>query len=183
MFVIALGPWSGLVASSLREEIPAYVTMEECVRVKAPDGFPLHSLTGGLEIISRVDGDLILATAEVRSKEHYFTSKKRDDFDSSLSEEIKERNIAAGMKLLPDLLKQAEFVEHRGDLLAYGPAPFYQKPVMGRFPRWANGYVATRFGGMGINMSVGVGEVMADLIVDGDVSFSVKKMIEHLNPK
>ena len=45
-----------------------------------------------------------------------------------------------------------------------------------------NGYVATRFGGMGINMSVGVGEVMADLIVDGDVSFAVKKMIEHLSP-
>ncbi len=85
------------------------------------------------------------------------------------------------MKLLPDLLETAEFVEHRGDLLAYGPSPFYQKPVLGRLQGWGNGYIASRFGGMGINMSVGAGEVMADLIVDGEVPFGVKNMIEHLS--
>ncbi len=30
--------------------------------------------------------------------------------------------------------------------------------------------------------SVGAGEVMADLIVDSEVAFGVKKMIEHLSP-
>ncbi len=47
---------------------------------------------------------------------------------------------------------------------------------------WENGYIASRFGGMGIHMSVGAGEVMADLIVDSEVAFGVKKMIEHLSP-
>ncbi len=82
--VIAMGPWSGQVTSRLGKEIPAYITMEECIRVKAPKGFPLHSITCGVEIISRVDGDLILATAEVQSISHYFESKKREDFDTSL---------------------------------------------------------------------------------------------------
>jgi glycine oxidase len=180
--VIAMGPWSGKASSLLGTEIPAHITMEECLRVKAPKGYPLHSLTGGVEIISRVDGDLILATAEVESKSHYFESKARQDFDTGLSEAIKTKNIEAAMELLPTLLKSAELVEHRGDLLAYGPSPFYQKPVMGRIPGWENGYVATRFGGMGINMSVGVGQVMADLIADGEVSFQVKKMMECLGP-
>jgi hypothetical protein len=31
-------------------------------------------------------------------------------------------------------------------------------------------------------MSVGVGQVMADLIADGEVSFQVKKMMECLRP-
>jgi len=180
--VIAMGPWSGQASSWLGKEIPAYVTMEECLRVKAPEGYPLHSITCGVEVISRVDGDLILATAEVQSLPHYFESKKREDFDTSLSEEIKNRNIEAAVDLLPDLLDKAELIEHRGDLLAYGPDPFYQKPVMGRFPDWKNGYVATRFGGMGINMSIGAGEVMADLIADGQVPVGSKKMMEHLSP-
>lgn len=180
--VIALGPWSGFAASWLGQRIPAYITLEECLRIKAPENFPLQSLNCGVEII-RVDGDLILATAEVRSVAHYFESKQRADFNTELSEEIRDVNINAALKLLPDLLQKAELIEHRGDLLAYGPAPFYQKPVMGRFKEWKNGYIASRFGGMGINMSVGAGEIMADLIAEGEVSFNVKDLVECLSPK
>jgi glycine/D-amino acid oxidase-like deaminating enzyme len=94
----------------------------------------------------------------------------------------KDRNIEAAMKLIPDLLEKAVLVEHRGDLTAYGPSPIFPKPLLGRFREWKNGYIASRFGGMGIHMSVGAGEVMADLIVDSEVAFGVKKMIEHLSP-
>jgi hypothetical protein len=86
------------------------------------------------------------------------------------------------MRLLPDLLEGAELVEHRGDLLAYGPEPYYHKPVMGRLPGVDNGYIATRFGALGIQMSVGAGEVMADLIADGKVPFRAKQMLEYLSP-
>lgn len=179
--VIAMGPWSGQAASHLGVTIPAYITMEECVRLRAPRGYPLHSVTGNVEVISKVNGDLILATAEVRSKSQYFESKARPDFDCGLSETIKRENLEAASQLLPELLAEAEVTEHRGDLLAYGPPPFYQKPVLGGLEGWENVYVATRFGGMGINMSVGVGEVVADLVVDGTVSFGKRKMVEHLS--
>jgi glycine/D-amino acid oxidase-like deaminating enzyme len=114
---------------------------------------------------------------------HYFESKKREDFDASLSDEIKTVNIERAMSLLPELLKDAELVEHRGDLLAYGPAPYFHKPVLGRFPNWENGYIASRFGGMGINMSIGAGETMAHLIVDSEAPFETKQMVEILSPE
>ncbi|MCP4751106.1 MAG: FAD-binding oxidoreductase [Proteobacteria bacterium] len=130
--IVAAGPWSGQCASRLGCEIPATITMEECLRLKAPKGFPLHSINCGIEIVSRIDGDVILAVAEVESKSHYFESKRRDDFDTRLSEDIKTRNIETAMNLLPGMLDTAELVEHRGDLLAYGPAPFGTKAMMER---------------------------------------------------
>lgn len=183
IFIIAMGPWSGAASGWLGQEVPMYITMEECLRVKSPPNYPLRSLTCGLEIISRIDGDLILAVAEVQSKMHYFESKKREDFDDSLSDEIKTVNIERAMSLLPELLKDAELVEHRGDLLAYGPAPYFHKPVLGRFPNWENGYIASRFGGYGINMSIGAGETMAHLIVDSEAPFETKQMVEILSPE
>ena len=179
--VIAMGPWSGQAASWLGQEIPMEVAMEECLRVRPLYDFPRHSLAGRVEILSRVNGDVVLATAEVRSKAHYFDFKARPDFDDSLSEEVKTQNIEAAMKLLPSLTK-SELVEHRGDLLAYGPAPFYHKPVMGRFPTWQNAYIATRFGGMGIHLSVGAGEYMADFIAGEDPPVRVKQMMKVLSP-
>jgi hypothetical protein len=47
-------------------------------------------------------------------------------------------------------LMKPDLVEHRGDHLAYGPDPYYHKPVMGRLPGWENGFIATRFGAFGI---------------------------------
>jgi glycine/D-amino acid oxidase-like deaminating enzyme len=181
--VIAMGPWSGQAASLLGKEIPAHICMEECLRVRVQEGFPLHSIYNHVNLISRIDGDVIIASAQHESLSHYYESTKREDFDSRLTDSVKEKNIEAAMELIPDLLEASELVEHRGDLLAYGPDPIYQKPVLGRLQGWENGYIASRFGGMGIMMSVGVGEVMADLIVDSEVPFRVRKMIEHLTPE
>jgi hypothetical protein len=36
---------------------------------------------------------------------------------------------------------------------------------------------------MGINMSVGAGETMTYLIVDGEAPFETKNMVETLSPK
>jgi len=180
-FVIAAGPWSGQIASFLGYDIPLNVIMEECLRIKAPKNYPLHSLAGGVEILARVNGDIILATGEIQSVEHYFSSKARPDFDDSLSEEVKTKNIEAAQEILPDL-EQFKLIEHRGDLLAYGAEPYYHKPVMGRFPSWKNGYIATAFGGMGIHLSAGAGEAMADLIAEGNAPYRVKCLLEHLRP-
>jgi glycine/D-amino acid oxidase-like deaminating enzyme len=78
--VIAMGPWSGKAASWLGKEIPVHVTLDECLRVKVPEGFPLHSIYGDVNIISRVDGDLILAFAEYTSAQHFFDAAKRRRF-------------------------------------------------------------------------------------------------------
>lgn len=180
--IIAMGPWSGQATSRLGNEVPIVNAMTECLRIRPKKGFPRHSLADGLEVLSRVSGDIILAGAETNEGGGYFELKSRPDFDASLSEDVKTRNIESAMALLPELLEEAELIEHRGDLLAYGPKPYYHKPVMGRLPEWENGYIATRFGALGIQMSLGAGEVMAGLIAEGEVPFHAKKMMEHLSP-
>ena len=180
--IIAMGPWSGLATSWLGNEVPVVCAMTECLRVRPKKDYPQHSILHDLEILARVNGDIILAGAGGRTQAEYFRSKIKPDFDISLSEEIKNKNIEAAMRLLPDLLEGAELVEHRGDLLAYGPEPYYHKPVMGRLPGLDNGYIATRFGALGIQMSLGAGEVMADFIADGEAPARAKQMIEYLSP-
>jgi glycine/D-amino acid oxidase-like deaminating enzyme len=84
-------------------------------------------------------------------------------------------------RILP-ALEDATIVEHRGDLLAMAPTPPYQKPVMGRLPKWQNGYIASRFGGDGICMSPATGELMAELIDTGKAPLRARRMFERLAP-
>ena len=180
--VLAMGPWTSQAAAKLGCDIPFYPTMEECLRIRPKKAFPLHSLVGGVEILARVSGDVVLATAEVESLSHYFESKFRPDFNDRLSENIKIKNIEAAVNILPELLQDAELVEHRGDILSYGPDPIYQKPVIGPLPDWQNGYVATRFGGMGMVLSVGTGRIMADLIANNRTPNYARHLLDYLSP-
>ena len=176
--VIAMGPWSVQSSSWLGRKIPAHVIMEECLRVKAPAGFPPHSLAhGSRTIVSLLGGDLILAGGDDDS----WFYKTKDDFEYGLSDDMKNQIMQGAIGVASDL-ENAELIEHRGDLLAYSPGPNYHKPVLGRLPEWDNGYVATRFGGLGIMLSPGVGEVMADLIADGEVPYRAGHMMEYLSP-
>jgi glycine oxidase len=181
--VLATGPWSGRATSWLGSEVPILNAMTECFRVRPRKTFPEHCLGGEVTILSRVNGDVILASAEAHTKEEYFGLKARSDFQTPLSEEVKIKNIEAATDILPWLLEDADLVEHRGDLLAYGPDPYYHKPVMGRLPGWENGYIATRFGAFGIQMSVGAGELMAELIANDRVPFHAKQMLNHVSPE
>ena len=180
--VLAMGPWTSQAAHKLGCEIPFYPTMEECIRIRPRKEFPLHSLVGGVEILARVSGDVVLATAEVDSVSQYFESKFRPDFNPRLSENIKIKNIETAINLLPELLEDAELIEHRGDILSYGPDPIYQKPVIGPLPGLQNGYVATRFGGMGMVLSVGTGLIMADMIANNQAPYYARHLLEHLSP-
>ena len=97
--VLAMGPWTSQAANKLGCEIPFYPTMEECIRIRPKKEFPLHSLVGGVEILARVSGDVVLATAEVDSVSQYFESKFRPDFNPRLSENIKIKNIEGELDL------------------------------------------------------------------------------------
>lgn len=181
--VIAAGPRSGQIASFLGVDIPIHPVLIECLRIKAPEGFPMHSLGGRqCEILARVSGDIILSTTEGESgtRDDHFKKMARPDFDASLSEDILEPTLKAAIDLLPDL-KDAELIEHRGDLVGYAPGPTYVKPLLGGLPGWDNGYFATA-GGFGIQLSVGMGEIMADLIIDGQAPYFAKQMMERIRP-
>jgi glycine oxidase len=176
--VIAMGPWTRRATSWLGKEIPSHLLMEECLRVEGPDGWPAHTVAyGHTTIVPLINGDVILAGG---GEGDPFLDT-RDDSDDALSEEVKARILQRVVEVLPGL-EDARLIEHRGDLLAFTPGLNPHKPVMGRLPGWENGYVATNFGGMGICLSPGVGQIMADLISDGEAPFRAKQLMEVLSP-
>ena len=180
-FVIATGARNGQTTSLLGTEIPVHPCLVECLRVRPPKDFPKHSLGGRrCEILSRINGDITLAASEDASRFDFFDGKVRSDLDATLSEDFVERTLEAAIEILPDL-KDAQLIEHRGDLLAHGPSPLYNKPALGRLPDWENGYIATEASN-GIHLSVGMGQVLADLIIDGHVSCDARQMLEHIRP-
>ena len=85
-------------------------------------------------------------------------------------------------RILP-ALEEATIVEHRGDLLAMAPTPPFQKPVLGRLPKWRNGYVAARFGGDGVCMSPAAGELMAELVDTGRAPLRARRLFACLAPE
>jgi glycine oxidase len=175
-FVIAAGPWSRPVASHLGVDVPMRTVLCECIRVEVPGGLPLQTLVAGdYWIIPKVNGEVILSP--------YLSSiSERDDFDASLTEQLKLRTLASCTEVLP-ALEEAKLVEHRGDLLALRVSAPFQKPTLGRLPQWQNGYLATHFAGLGINMSPAAGELMAELIATGKPPLRAAQVLGHLAPR
>ncbi len=90
------------------------------------------------------------------------------------------KSPAAFCRGLP--VEKAKLVEHRGDLIAGSPMPL-QKPTLGRLPQWENGYLATHFGGLGINLSPAAGELMAELIATGRRPLRAAQTLAQLAPR
>jgi len=172
--VLTMGPWSGQGTSWLGKEIPIEVHREQCLRVELPERLPAYGIwaTEGA-ICPKVNGTVIL---------HGFRNLPdyQPEFDSSLTENARNAAMEAGISLLPGL-EAAKIVEHRGDL--EGWAPNYMQPVLGLLPEWENAYIAARMGTYGMMLSLGVGQVMADIIIgDGHAPDRIKDMMDFLSP-
>jgi glycine oxidase len=175
--VLAMGPWIGEGSALLGCEIGCRPVFSECLRATMPVGLPLHTLEAGdFWILPKKNGEVILATYGPAD----FID--RPNLDPSPSEEVMHKVVKGVARILP-ALEDATIVEHRGDLLAMAPTPPYQKPVMGRFPGWQNGYVASRFGGDGVCMSPATGELMAEFIETGEAPLRARRMFERLAPR
>jgi glycine oxidase len=175
-FVIAAGPWSRHVASHLGGDVPMRSFMTECARVEVPGGLPFQPLVAGDHwIVPKLNGEVILAR-------YVGGISPRDDFDDSLDDEPILRTVSGCAEVLP-ALGEAKLVEHRGDLLALRASAPFQKPTLGRLPQWENGYLATHFAGLGINMSPAAGELMAELIATGRRPLRAAQTLAHLAPR
>jgi len=174
VFVLAMGPWSGRGASWLGEEIPIWVNREQCLKLEVPQRLPnywISSASTDITILPKVNGTVILGHAGVPDHQ--------PGFDSNLTEKVKMELLELAIDLLPSL-KEAKIAEHRGDLEGWAPAPSRIQPILGRLPEWDNAYIAARMGTLGMMLSLGVGQVMADLILGG--GNRIKNMMEFLSP-
>jgi len=172
-FVIAAGPWSRPIASQLGVDIPMRMLMAECIRVEVPGGLPFQTLVAGdYWIIPKLNGEVILGP-------YVGSMSPRETYDNSLNEELKLKALTECAAILP-ALEEAKLLEHRGDLLTMPAEAPFEKPTLGRLPEWRNGYVATHFGGLGINMSPAAGELMAELIATGKPPLRAARTLDHL---
>ena len=177
VFVLAMGPWSGQGTSRLGKEVPILINREQCLRMQVPKQLPPYALAtpAAQTIIPKVNGEVILG--------HAGLADLQTSFDVSLTtEEAKMTLVNDAIELLPTL-NDAELVEQRGDFECWSPPPNRIQPVLGRLPEWDNAYIATRFGTLGMMLSLGAGQTMADLIIaDGRIPERVKTMMEVLSP-
>jgi glycine oxidase len=174
--VLAMGPWIGQGTALLGREIGCRAFLAQCLRAEVPGGLPLHVIGAGVYwILPKRNGEVILSMYDGPDL------IERPNLDASLTEEVKLETLKGVARILP-ALEDAKILEHRGDLLAVAPTPPYHKPVMGRLPEWQNGYIASRFGGLGVCMSPATGELMAELIDTGKAPLRARRMFERIAP-
>jgi glycine oxidase len=172
-FVIAAGPWSPPIASHTGVDLPMRMVMAECIRVEVPGGLPLQTLVAGdYWIIPKVNGEVILGP-------FLGCMSPREIYDDSLNEELILKTVTECAAILPEL-SDAKLLEHRGDLISMPADAASEKPVIGRLPQWRNGYLATHFGPLGINMSPAAGELMAEMIATGKPPLRAARTLDHL---
>lgn len=174
--VIAMGPWSCDGTKWLGKELPIQLVLEACLRMEVDTPLPVHGISNGkYTILPRTGGkELIMGSA---GDPHLMT----DSWSTALSEDHKYEILDNCIAMAPSM-EDAKLVEYRGDLQGWAPGPVYHKPAMGRVPGYTNGFVATRFGTLGVCQSLGAGTLMADLIIDGSVPAAHQKLMEHLDP-
>ncbi len=175
-FVLATGPWSGSVTARLGKALPIVINREQCLRMEVPKRLPPFGLAGpnGQTIVPKVGGDVILG--------HAGLSDLQTNLDVSITtEDAKLMMLNDAMELLPSLA-EAKLVEQRGDFECWSPPPNRIRPVLGRLPEWDNVYLATRFGTLGMMMSLGAGRVLSDVIVDGKPPERFRRLLDELSP-
>jgi len=176
VMVLAMGPWSRQGTSWLGKEMPIRINREQCLRAQVPERLPPYALRGPkVGIIPKVNGEVIMGISGAEDLQTEYTV-------AQTTEAVKAEILEAAVELLPGL-REAKLIEHRGDLESWPPPPNSVEPIIGRLPEWDNVYLATGFGTEGIMMSLGAGQVMAELIIRGGrLPNRFRAMMEHLSP-
>lgn len=176
-FILATGPWTSRASAALGREIRVLVNREQCIRMQPPAPLPPCGLVApdGVTIISKVGGDVIVG--------HAGRADLQTEFDVSLTTEAVRMHLLGGATELLPGLAEGKLVEHRGDLEGWSPPPRRIQPVLGRLTECENAYVAARFGTLGMMMSPGTGQIMADLVAaSGAASLRFRRLLEVLAP-
>ena len=151
--VIAMGPWSGMVADWCGALAPVEPLKGQILRLRH-EGPPFNVSLNyrGNYVDSKADG-LIWAgsTEENAGFDDHPNSRGRDSILNDLAH------------MAPSVVS-ARMVNHTACLRPVTPDGI---PIVGRLPGWDNLYLATGAGRKGILWSVGMSQVAADLITQG----------------
>ena len=152
--VIAMGPWSQMIAGWCDTELPVQPLKGQILRLRH-DGpaFNVALNYRGNYVDTKPDG--LVWTGSTEEEEGF------DDNPSSGARDIIWRNAS---QMAPDLAN-AQLVKQTACLRPVTPDGI---PIVDRLPGWDNLYVATGAGRKGILWSTGMCDIIASMVMQGD---------------
>lgn len=157
-FLLAAGPWSGVVGRYFDIDIPVQPIRRQ-IAVTAPIPGITRSLPFvidfGQSLYFHYEGGGIL-TGMSNHDEH-------PGFDTSVDEAWRETHVAAAMRRLP-LLADALIATEWAGLYEVTPD---DQPILGRLPQLENLYACTGFSGHGLMHGPAAGLLVAEEVLDG----------------
>ena len=164
--VVAMGPWSGRVAEWCGVSAPVQPLKGQILRLRQ-EGPPFNVSLNyrGNYVDTKADG-LVWAgsTEEDAGFDNMPSSRGRDSFLADLAQ-------------MAPSVTSARLMNHTACLRPVTPDGI---PIVGRLPGWDNLYLASGAGRKGILWSVGMSQITADLITQGETQVAGA---EHLIPE
>ena len=159
--VFATGPWAADVENWLGIRVPVEPYKGEILRMRLESGPPGSDFQGAGVSLYRREGDQTWVGA----------TEERRGFDVKPSDTARSTLMKGALELMPEMA-DAELVLHTACLRPLTPD---WMPIIGRAPGWSNAYLATGAGKKGILLSPGIGQAVANLIVDGETDLPVEE--------
>jgi glycine oxidase len=154
--ILAAGPWTGVAGRWVPEDLPVRPVKGQRILLRKAGFLPRCpvNIFGGY-VIPQVDGNLLVAAT------HH-----EGEFDEEITADAVSGMIDTAVSIFPALLN-AKFVGARAGVR---PASPDEVPIIGPVPGWDGLSVASGHYTVGIILSPGTGELMADYISTGDAT-------------
>ena len=152
--VLAAGPWTGISRDWLPLDLPVRPVKGQRILLRK-SGFLTRCPVRNFEayVVPQTDGTLLVAS-----------TREEGRFDEETTAAGIQRLLSAAMASFPSL-EDASFVSARAGVRPGSPDDV---PILGPVPGWQGLSVASGHGSVGVMLSPGTGELMANYISTGD---------------
>ena len=157
-FLLAAGPWSGVVGRCLGVDVPV-----RAIRRQIAVTAPIASITRALPFLIDFGQSLYFHYESGGILTGMSNHDELPGFDTTVDEAWRETHVSAAIQRLP-LLADAQIASEWAGLYEVTPD---DQPILGRLPQLDNLYACTGFSGHGLMHGPAAGLVMAEEIVDG----------------
>lgn len=150
--VFATGPWIARVNAWLNLNFPIEPLKGQILRIRAPIKGLTYDFTYGLHTLyKRGENEIWIGV-----------TNEKAGFDETSTRDVKDYLLNQSVAMMP-ALRNAEILEHSASLRAITPN---ELPIASKVPSWDNAYIANGGGWKGVLLSLGVAEIIYNLIID-----------------
>ena len=161
--IFATGPWLGETQACLDIDIDIEPVKGELLLMQL-SGKPLeYDFTWGSSCLYK------------RRKNQVWVGGifERSSFDMSPSLKNRESMLNQAAQIIPEI-REARLLEH---VVGLRPMTSSGLPLVGRVHKWQNAYLANGGGSKGVLLSVGIAQVIRDLLMEGKTNLSVESFL------